>query len=256
MHLRRTILSLALATTVACGGYSKETVSMYREHVGMRVPNQQRLLALATDEAVERLDFKALAGRRVVVEMAGIFPHTRADVLDYIQGQVEGKLARDGAIVSSAASLLIAPPAAEGEAAAAPEGGALTFSEDAEYRVVIGVSWAGVDTHDRKSVNQGLLLRQVGLGVGGLVTGIALGSSDDPTAAGVGSIVGGLAVLGAVGWYIFERPTLHTYRLLGRVRLSVQAVPLQGGLQAFSTVGEGQTELLIDPTAEEGYILQ
>ena len=36
----------ALVAVAACGGYSKETVSLYRDHVGMRVPNQQRLLAL------------------------------------------------------------------------------------------------------------------------------------------------------------------------------------------------------------------
>src|SRR5262245_61263929 len=87
---------LVLAAALACGGYSKETVSLYRDHVGMRVPNQQRLLALSTDEAIARLDFKNLAGKKVVVEMTGIFPHTRQDVLDYIEGQVEGKIARDG----------------------------------------------------------------------------------------------------------------------------------------------------------------
>lgn len=262
------IRALALATalalvTPACGGYSKETVSLYREHVGMRVPNQQRLLALSTDEAVARLDFKGLAGKKVVVEMAGIFPHTRADVLDYIQGQVEGKIARDGGLVISAGQLVVAPAETNVPAGAAPATTDLTTGSvlsltpgDADYRVVIGVSWAGVDTHDRLAINDSLLLKQGALMGGGvLLMLIGAGQSDSNTAAGLAS-TGGLAFTGGLLWYFIQKPTIHIYRLLGRVRLSVNAIPIVPGGTAFQTVGEGQTELLVDPTADEGYILQ
>jgi hypothetical protein len=249
-------LAIALAAAIAvpgCGGYSKETVSLYRDHVGMRVPNQQRLLALSADEAVERLDFKPLAGRKVVVEMSGIFPHTRPDVLDYIQGQVEGKIARDGGLVISSGQIVTA--AADGDGAATAATISLTPS-DAEYRVIIGVSWAGVDTHDRYAVNVPLLGKQMGTIGGGIVLSL-LGPAvvDDTGAAAIVGGIGLLATAGGIIWRLIEKPQIHIYRLLGRVRVSVNAVPVVPGGTAFQTVGEGQTELLVDPTAEEGYVL-
>lgn len=257
------VAALAI-TSAACGGYSKETVPLHR--VGMRIPNQQRLLALSTDEAVGRLNFKGLAGKKVVIEMAGIFPNTREDVLGYIQGQVEGKIARDGGLVISAGQSVVANVVASADGSAAEPGAKGTISltpSDADYRVIIGVSWAGVDTHDRKVVNTPLLVRQLavmGGGVGIAVVGprvvhdarIANESLVSWIVAGVGL---SLAVGGAI-WYYRDDPTLHIYRLLGRVRVSVNAIPIVPGGTPFQTIGEGQTELLVDPTAEEGYILQ
>ena len=243
----------------ACGGYSKETVALYRDHVTMRVPNQQRLLALSTDEAVARLDFKGLAGKKVVVEMSGIFPHTRGDVLDYIQGQVEGKIARDGGLVIAAQQVVVVPDEQAGSAATPgqplPNATLSLTPNDADYRVVIGVSWAGVDTNDRMTVNLALLGKQLGTMGGGLLLGHIGASGGDNTGAVVAS-VGGLALLGGLGWYILDRPTLHIFRLLGRVRVSVNALPIVPGGTAFQTIGEGQTELLIDPSADEGFELQ
>ena len=264
----RCSLLVALAMLSACGGYSKETVSLYRDHVGMRVPNQQRLIALATDEAVARLDFKALAGKKVVVEMSGVFPHTRNDVLDYLQGQVEGKIARDGGLVISAGQLVVA----SGEGSDAANAGAAPISltpSDADYRVVIGVSWAGVDTHDQKTVNVPLLTRQVGViagGIGAVLLGVCclkdetdlgmgITTSTISTAGTIMMSLGGLAIAGGVVWNAVAKPTLHIYRLLGRVRVSVNAIPIQPGNTPFQTVGEGQTEVVVDPTASEGYIL-
>lgn len=252
-------LVAALACTVpACGGYSKETVSLYRDHVGMRVPNQQRLLALSTDEAVQRLDFKSLAGKKVVVEMSGIFPHTRGDVLDYIQGQVEGKIGRDGGLVISAGQIVTTTSEASGGSAEATTGTISLTPADADYRVLIGVSWAGVDTNDKLAVNTPLLTRQMLLIGGGIALAILgpAAMSDNATAAGILGILGLGAAGGGLVWRLVEKPTIHIYRLLGRVRLSINAVPLLPGNTAFQTIGEGQTEILIDPTAEEGYFLQ
>ena len=247
------LLSTISALLVACGGYSKETVSLYRDHVGMRVPNQQRLIALATDEAVARLDFKHLAGKKVVVEMSGIFPHTRGDVLDYVEGQVEGKIARDGGLVISAGQIVVAP----GDGSGSDTGGTLSLTpSDADYRVIIGVSWAGVDTNDRKTINTPLLTKQLGLIVGGVVAGLIGAAAADGTVSPILGGAGALAITGGAIWYFVAPPTLHIYRLLGRVRVSVNAVPIVPGGTAFQTVGEGQTELLVDPTAEEGYVLQ
>src|SRR5579862_2597898 len=111
------VLAAVISLTPACGGYSKETVSLFRDHVTMRVPNQQRLLALATDEAVARLDFKPLAGKKIIVELDGVFPHSRNEALDYIQGQVEGKIARDGGLVIAAQQVVVVPDEAAGSGA-------------------------------------------------------------------------------------------------------------------------------------------
>jgi hypothetical protein len=195
--------------------------------------------------------------------MSGIFPHTRADVLDYIQGQVEGKIARDGGLVISAGQLVVAPAetnATPGSPTATTDvatGSVLSLTPgDADYRVVIGVSWAGVDTHDRLAVNGPLAIRQGGLAGGGLLVALIGASVNDSTTSPIVSGIGGLAFLGGTIWYLVQKPTIHIYRLLGRVRLSVNAIPIVPGGTAFQTVGEGQTELLVDPTAEEGYILQ
>lgn len=255
------VAPLAIAS-VACGGYSKETVPLRRDHVEMRIPNQQRLLAMSTDEAVARLDFKGLAGKKVVVEMAGIFPNTRRDVLGYIQGQVEGKIARDGGLVISAGQTVVA--SAEGSAAEPGASEAISLTpRDADYRVIIGVSWAGVDTHDRKVVNAPLLVRQLAvmaLGAGVAVFGPQIVKDSHirneslVTSITVGTGLG--VALGGVIWHYVDDPTLHIYRLLGRVRVSVNAIPIVPGGTPFQTIGEGQTELLVDPTAAEGYILQ
>jgi hypothetical protein len=258
----RALVAALAITSAACGGYSKETVPLHRDRVGMRIPNQQRLLALSTDEAVGRLNFKGLAGKKVVIEMAGIFPNTREDVLGYVQGQVEGKIARDGGLVISAGQSVVA--SADGSAAEPGAKGTISLTpRDADYRVIIGVSWAGVDTHDRKVVNKPLLMRQLAVmaaGVGLAVFGPQIVNesriSSESAVSWITVGVGLSAAVGGVIWYYGDDPTLHIYRLLGRVRVSVNAIPIVPGGTPFQTIGEGQTELLVDPTAEEGYILQ
>jgi hypothetical protein len=243
---------VVLLATPACGGYSKETAPLFREHVAVRVPNQQRLVALAVDDAVERLDFAALQGKRVAVEVAGIFPHSDQDALAYIRGAVEGKLARSGAtVVTNPVPVVLTDSPAEIET-----GSALPVPSNADYRVVVGVSWAGVDTHDKKGVNPDLLTKQVLLLVGGVTAGLVLTLGvDDSVAQTIGLISMGAGSGGYFLWRFLEPPLYHTYRLIGRVRLSCNAIPLLEG-QAFQTVGEGQTQIVIDPLADEGYVLQ
>lgn len=227
----------------ACGGYSKETVAIAREKVTTRIPNQQRLVALAVDDAIERLDFSQLAGKRVMTEISGIFPHSKEDVLDYIESAVEGKLARQGAqVVDRPASMVAAfndsPNAV----------GAINLDPTVDYRLAIGVSWAGVDTHDKKSVDVGLLAKQIGVAVSGIVLGTLL-AEDQPE---IGSVLSTVGVGGGIAWYFFDKPEVTSRRLIGRVRLRANAIPMQSG-EAFLSIGEGQTEIVIDPQSEEGY---
>jgi hypothetical protein len=257
--LRVYIAALTAAAVVmpACS-YSKEAVALNRDEVGTRVPNQQRLLALSTDEAVARLDFKPLAGKKVIVEISGVFPHSRNEVLDYIEGQVEGKIARDGGLVIAAEQVVVVPDAQAGSGATAgpiPNATLSLTPNDADFRVLIGVSWGGVDTNDRQELNTSLLGKQLGVIGGGVLAALIGAATGDATTASVLGGLGGLAVIGGSSWVLVQRPTAHVYRLLGRVRLSVNAIPIVPGGTAFQTIGEGQTELVIDETADEGYQL-
>ena len=243
-------IALVAAVVTGCGSsYSKETVPVSREVISARVPNQQRLLALAVDDAVERLDFSQLAGKRVITEIAGIYPHSPMEALTYIRGAVEGKLSRSGAVVLAGAPSVVS--AEDGEPTG---GGILQLDSTAEYRVIINVSWAGVDTHHKKRIDKVLATKQYGLMIGGPVGGLALGLSGEAALATIGSVlmIGGLG--GGLAWRYFEKPEFITYRLMGRVRLSAEAIPLVSG-KAFQTIGEGQTEIVVDPQAEEGYLL-
>src|SRR5688500_8221824 len=92
MGFRGLLALTALALTYGCR-YSKETVPVSRSYDHVRVPNQQRLVALATDEAVEALDFTPLAGKTVSLQVSGVFPHSSEDLLAYLTGQIEAKMA-------------------------------------------------------------------------------------------------------------------------------------------------------------------
>src|SRR5438046_1624199 len=121
----------ALAAVCACK-YNKETVPVRRAEADIRVPNQQRVVALATDQAVEALDLSKLQGKSVAIELTGVFPHSNEDLLGYLRAQVEAKLARAGARVLVQPPLLILPgaqPAAAGAASASAAQGALALSE-------------------------------------------------------------------------------------------------------------------------------
>src|SRR5438046_764399 len=57
-----------------------------------------------------------------------------------------------------------------------------------------------------------------------------------------------------LNWMWASPPTYHIYKLSGRVRLSVQLVPAaRPPAKAYATVGEGESSLVIDETANEGY---
>ena len=80
------VIAGAIAVLSSCK-YNKETVPIRRAETDIRVPNQQRVVALATDQAVEALDFTKLAGKTVSIELTGVFPHSYDDLLAYLQAR-------------------------------------------------------------------------------------------------------------------------------------------------------------------------
>jgi hypothetical protein len=263
---------LALMALLTGCRYSKETVPVTRSYEAVRVPNQQRLVALAVEEAVEALDFKALAGKTVALQVDGIFPHSNEDLLGYLRSQIEGKLARSGARVVNSAPVLVVPgvvgAATTATTTVTPQ--QMQLSEPSDYKVLVGVSWGGIDTRDRVRTDEPLLTKQIGLGAGGLLTGLFLAAlsnnnDDSSSSSGESSMFGsfrtrfalGIAVAAPVGawlWYRHDSPFPHTYTLHGRVRVVAQAIPMTAGT-AFTTEGKGESKLIIDETNPEGYMV-
>jgi hypothetical protein len=262
---------LALMALVTGCRYSKETVPVTRAYEAVRVPNQQRLVALAVDEAVEALDFRTLAGKTVALQVDGIFPHSSEDLLSYLRSQVEAKLARSGARVVNSAPVLVVPGVvgAPTNATTTVTPQAVNLSEPSDYKVLVGVSWGGIDTRDRVRTDEPLLTKQIGLGAGGLLTGLFLAAlsqnNEDSATSSDSSMFGsfrtrialGIAVaapLGAWFWYKHDSPFPHTYTLQGRVRIVAQAIPMSAGT-AFTTEGKGESKLIIDESNPEGFMV-
>src|SRR3954465_12889606 len=103
------LVVIGLIATICACKFNKETVPVRRAETNIRVPNQQRVVALATDQAVEALDLSKLQGKSVGIELTGVFPHTHEDLLAYLRAQVEAKLSRSGARVLAQPPIVIVP---------------------------------------------------------------------------------------------------------------------------------------------------
>lgn len=91
------------------------------------VRSQQIMMAQSLDKCFDQFDVAALKGKRVAVEVTGIFLDA-GGVADYIQKRVEEKLAAAGALV-------LEPPPAQQFRKVEPD-----------YKVVVFARAAGVDT--------------------------------------------------------------------------------------------------------------
>jgi hypothetical protein len=220
------------------------------------VPNQQRVVALAADQAVEALDVSKLQGKSVAMELTGVFPHSHEDLLDYLRARVEAKLARAGARVLTQPPVMIVPGAEPGalkQASAAQ--GMLALSEPPDYRLLVNVSWGGADIRDKVTTDEPLLTKQIGLAAGGLISGVLLVTISDSAFrqvfAGLGAVA---AVSGSVVWFFKKSPFPHVTTLVGRVRILAEAIPTKEGI-AFTTEGVGESKIVNDERSPEGYMV-
>jgi hypothetical protein len=244
-----------LSALCACK-YNKETVPIRQAPSDIRVPNQQRVIALATDQAVEALDFKALAGKSVAIELSGIFPHSYDDLLHYLRAQVEAKAARAGARVIAQEPVLVVPGAEAGTTVPGPATqGSLQLTEQPDYRVLVNVSWGGADVRDKVTTDEPLLTKQIGLGVGGFIAGMLLLEISDSAFRQTFAVSGTLLTVGwSVGWFFKHTPFPHVKTLIGRARIVAQGLPTKEGT-AFTTEGAGESKLVNDERVPEGYMV-
>src|SRR5262245_25264735 len=85
---------------VGCASSVKEYVPIHGSSMPVRVPNQQRLVALAASQAVanaaRELNLSQYAGFSGRVEVNGVFPHSATDLLEYVASALEFEMARVG----------------------------------------------------------------------------------------------------------------------------------------------------------------
>lgn len=246
--------AVTAVSAVSCK-YNKETVPVRRSESAIRVPNQQRVVALATDQAVEALDLSKLAGKTVSIEVTGVFPHSHEDLLDYLRAQVEAKLARSGARVLAQPPIVIVPGTTSGEVQPAAAQGALAMTDPPDYRLLVNVSWGGADIRDKVTTDEPLLTKQIALAAGGLISGVLLVTISDSAFRQTFAVLGtGLTVGGSVAWFVKKSPFPHVITLIGRVRIVAQAIPTKDGT-AFTTEGIGESKIVNDDRIPEGYMV-
>lgn len=285
---RSAVAALFLAFALPACKYSKETVPEARSISAVRVPAQQRLVSLAVEEAVESLDFKSIAGKTASIELTGVFPHSSDEMFDYLMQQVQSKLARSGVRVLGLQAAAAPRPALAGAAAdaparpgpvapapavpswltpkakpkpppppveAKPAAPAAAASAEPDFRLLVGVSWGGIDTRDKVRTDEPLLLGQLSLAGGGLLGGSALLVASDTTfRKGFSGFLMVSAVAGATVWFFVHTPFPHMYTLMGRVRVVVRGIPTKEGT-AFTTEGNGTSKIIIDERNPEGFKL-
>jgi hypothetical protein len=250
------LLVMGLVCALTACKYNKETVPVRRAEAGLRVPNQQRVVALATDQAVEALDLTKLTGKSVGIEVTGVFPHSDEDLLAYLRAQVEAKLAKTGARVISQPPLVIVPGADPASVATAPATrGALTLTDPPDYRLLVNVSWGGADIREKVITDEPLLTKQIGLAVGGLITGILLSNQSDSSFRTTFATLGVVVTVGSAGiWYWKNSPFPKVTTLIGRVRIVAHGIPTKEGT-AFTTEGAGESKIVNDERVPEGYMV-
>lgn len=262
---------------VACS-WSRQTIPLTREAMAIRVPHQQRLVALALEQAVERLDFGAWKGLEFELEVNGVFPHSRQDLLDYMRTAVERRMREFGVKVArplSAAtwSPRVGPRVAQLGSAYAPTEFALGVSTPqprqtaaravatpgprTKNRVVVGLSWGGIDTSQQHLVNKASAGVYAGVAGGVSVltflpTFILIAEDEDeafiPPLIGLPMLMGWLAL-----YPLLADLTYDTYTLYGRVRMMVSVMP--EGSETKVMFADGESQVILDPTARTGYMV-
>jgi|GEM_PF-7068276 len=248
----------------------------------------------AVAQACGELKLAQYAGKRVRVEVVGALPHSDEELLDYVAAAGEGAAAAAGAIVvpreeprdqievvvtpqvtvnqppppppppekarpawapppkeeepaAPAAALPAAPPpaaAAQTTKAPAPSG------DEVDVRLGVAVDWGGIDIRDEKYVSQGKAAGQ-GLAGGASVVTLVIGiAAVVPPAA----VIGGVGLLGSGVWLAVSPPTAHSYTLMGRVQVTIRAIPTAAGLPAGVATGAAESTVVADPRLEQGFV--
>jgi hypothetical protein len=266
-----------LVSLLGCASSVKEFVPIHTSSLPVRVPNQQRLVSLAAQQAVtaaaREINLAQYAGLSGRVEINGVFPHSANDLLEYVASAVEFEMARVGMRVLS--HPIMAPVRSEAIASAPVimmrEPGAEAAPQP-DLRVIASLDWGGIDFKDQQYTVWSRAGAMLGIALGGIVTGaIIMGAgyaasqstgrfgvttTDDsifiPSLA-VGGIlfVGGPLIAGI--WRALDKPVGHQLTLTGRVRIALKIIPNTAGQRPALSTGDGESHIVIDTRSESGY---
>ncbi len=249
--MRTGLVSIAVLLFLNGCSHVKEFAPIRIAPMYPRVPNQQRLISQSTLQAVEKaasgINLAQYAGKKIRVEVNGVFPHSEEDLLNYVAAAVEGEAARAGAMVLprpdprfvtdkvilsySASDVAASPGSGYGTQTPNPTPTQRPVEEQPDVRLVASVDWGGIDLKDHKYIKGGQL---------------------------IGSILLSLPLLTlpiVIIWNLVSPIYGHTFTMIGRVRVTLRAIPVSPGLAAAAATGEGESSVVVDPDSDTGYML-
>lgn len=267
--MRQKILVCAVLGLTGCG-WIKEFTPIKPEAVRVRMPNQQRLLSLSVAQSITAacgpggINLSLYRGKYARVEVNGVFPHSEADLLEYIAAGVEGELAKAGVqVVPRPLPQVVRTESPTDRVSIAVQ--PLAVSEPAhkvDLRVVVSVDWGGIDYKDQKYTKTGLLAGQLILGLAGVTLGsmtLGLGLGLDGKGGGaitgltLGPILLAVGLGGSTIWGLAKSPFQHRFTLMSRTRITVRAIPLLEEVPPGDGSGEGAANIVIDTGSKDGY---
>jgi hypothetical protein len=218
------IVTFAVILTSNCA-YKKLAVPHEVEPVGIKVPIQQKLMAEAVKQATSQLHLDVIRGKKVQIEISGIFPHTRKDLLDYIRFSVAKELAENGAIIMK------------------PEG---LEEGEPDAKVVVNVSWGGIDTEFERKVKSDVLLAEIsGILVGSVGLPLFGALIGDETVTIIMLIIGGgIYLISQTAMLIWAKPIKKYTKLIARVGLDIYVYQPEG---VYTVHSEGSKEIVVGP---------
>src|SRR5439155_23355753 len=163
-------------------GSVKEYVPIRFATAAPRIPNQQRIVAQAAQEAVSHavadraLGLAQFAGKSGRVEVNGVYPQSDSDLLDYVAAAVEGEMALAGMRVIPRAAPVRVRTEGDGPAQVMVSASSMPEPPDQapEVRMVASLDWGGIDFEDRKyvvgsHVAATIVIGILTLGIGGIL---------------------------------------------------------------------------------------
>lgn len=256
-------VALGLMILATGCGHIKEFAPIRYSTAFPRIPNQQRLIAQPARQAAEKactaVNLQQYAGMTARVEVTGVFPHSHAELLDYVATVIEGEAARAGVKVLPALDPRFAPR----HVIVAHHGNGPPMlpvsAPPADVRLVASVDWGGIDLKDQQYVTGWPLAGQVTLGALSLIGGVAstIGVLVDGNSGKLGMTIGiPLAGLGgAIAWAILDPSVGHVFTMQGRARVTLVGMPQSAGLAAAGGSGEGESSVVVDPESDTGFSL-
>jgi hypothetical protein len=258
------LVALVIFCLSACS-VNKELIPLYPTSNNTQIANQQRLVSQAAREAVEQatagMALELYKGKTARIEINGVFPHTRKQLLGYIVAAVEGAAAKAGVRIlppdftALGSSVVIEDSHDIAVKQSYSETQRALMGQIPELRLVISVDWGGVDIKEQRYTTWGRLGGQLSLIIGSVALATAVTFATEGEGIMVAGPVGGAGLLGGILWLIIDPPRAHLFTQTARVGVTLRVIPVAEGIPYAQTTGSGENSVVIDPEVDTGYTL-